>query len=63
MKIASEIPRHLWPYIDLTEKLDNSAFFGTQSYYITEICYFEYLLSFGLKKTFFSQVQSNLKPN
>ena len=48
-----------WPKI----KLDDSAFFRTQSY-ITEICYFEYLLSFGLqKKTFFSQVQSNIKPN
>ena len=30
-------------------KLDDSAFFLTQSY-ITEICYFEYLLSFGLQK-------------
>ena len=38
-----------WPKI----KLDDSAFFRTQSY-ITEICYFEYLLSFGLqKKTIF----------
>ena len=34
-----------WPKI----KLDDSAFFRTQSY-ITEICYFEYLLSFGLQK-------------
>ena len=36
-------------------KLDDSAFFRTQSY-ITEICHSEYLLSFGLqKKTFFSR--------
>ena len=34
-----------WPKI----KLDDSAFFRTQSY-ITEICYFEYLLSFRLQK-------------
>ena len=41
-------------------KLDDSAFFQTQSY-ITEICYFEYLLS--LLFAFFSPVQSNIKHN
>ena len=45
-------------------KLDDSAFFQTQSY-ITEICYFDYLQSllFGSQKPFFSQVQINIKPN
>ena len=39
-------------------KLDDSAFFRTQSY-ITEICYPEYLLSFGLqKKKIFSPVKT-----
>ena len=44
------------------KKLDDSAFFRTQSY-ITEICYFEYLpsLLFGWQKPFFSPVQSNIK--
>ena len=44
--------------IDFKKKLDDSAFFRTQSY-ITEICYSEYLLSFGLqKKTFFSPAKT-----
>ena len=44
-------------------KLDDSAFFRTQSY-ITDICYFEYIQSlfFGWQKPFFSPVQSNIKP-
>ena len=45
-------------------KLEDSAFFRTQSY-ITEICCFEYLpsLLFGSQKPFFSRVQSNIKPS
>ena len=38
----------VWKQIKCNSKLD-SAFFRTQSY-ITEICYSEYLLSFGLQK-------------
>ena len=42
-------------------KLDDSAFYQTQSY-ITEICYFEYLLSllFRWQKPFFFPIQSNI---
>ena len=45
----------------LNLKLDDSVFFRTQSY-ITEISYFEYLLSFRLQKKFFfpSAEQYNL---
>ena len=45
-------------------QLDESAFFRTQCY-ITNICYFKYLLSFDfwMAKPIFSTAQSNIKPN
>ena len=51
-------------YIMFNVELDDSAFFRTQSY-ITEICYFEYLLSllYRWQKPFFFPIQSNIKPN
>ena len=50
--------------LNIYTKLDDSAFFQTQSY-ITEICYFEYLLSllFRWQKPFFFPIQWNIKPN
>ena len=57
-----ELTMYTFANIQKEIKLDDSAFFRTQSY-ITEICYFEYLLSFGLQKTFISKVQSHIKPN
>ena len=50
--------------VKLGVELDDSAFLRTQSY-ITEICYFEYLLSllFRWQKPFLFPIQSNIKPN
>ena len=44
--------------LNIMQKLDDSAFLRTQSY-ITEICYFEYLLS--LPSLFL--IQTNINPN
>ena len=50
-------------YNNVKKWLNDSAFFRTQSY-ITEICYFEDLLSllFRWQKPFFFPIQSNTKP-